>query len=53
MTIQILTISTLYFIRTLPAAISELFHVFKLKANSAYEEKKSAIQEQIFLYRFF
>jgi hypothetical protein len=46
MTIQILTISTLYFIRTLSAAISELFHVFKLKANSAYEE-------QIFLYLFF
>lgn len=50
MAIQVLSISTLYLIGTLPAAIAELFHIFEINTNG---EEESVIQEEIFLYLFY
>ena len=50
MTIQILSISILYLIGTLPASIAELIHVFSLNGHN---EEESAIQEEIFLYLYY
>lgn len=50
MMIQILSISILYLIGTLPASIAELIHVFSF---SEHNEEESAIQEEIFLYLYY
>ncbi|CAF0829581.1 unnamed protein product [Rotaria sp. Silwood1] len=50
MTIQILSISTLYFIGTLPNAISESFHVF---LGREYLGEESIIQQELLLYLFY
>ncbi|CAF1195870.1 unnamed protein product [Adineta steineri] len=50
MAVQIISISILYFIGTLPAATGELLHIFKI---SSHGEEESAVQEEIFLYRLY
>ncbi|CAF2420633.1 unnamed protein product [Rotaria sp. Silwood2] len=50
MTIQILSISTLYFIGTLPSAISESLHVF---VDGDYNDEEFMIQREVFLYLFY
>jgi len=52
MTIQVLAISTLYFIVVLPSVIVELFRAFKLKVNGNDEEGESFIQKEILSERF-
>ncbi|CAF1171738.1 unnamed protein product [Rotaria sp. Silwood1] len=49
-TIQFISISILYFLGTLPVAISELIHIWKNLTNNIQE---SEIQEDIFLYFFY
>ncbi|CAF1109657.1 unnamed protein product [Rotaria sordida] len=49
-TIQFISISILYFIGTLPVAISELLHIWKNLKNNI---KESEIQEEFFLYFFY
>ncbi|CAF3616970.1 unnamed protein product [Rotaria sordida] len=50
MTIQIISISTLYFIGILPSAIAESLHIF-VKSN--YDGGESVIQDELFLYLFY
>ncbi|CAF0898612.1 unnamed protein product [Rotaria sordida] len=50
MTIQIISISTLYFIGTLPSAIAESLHIF---VKSDYDGGESMIQDELFLYLFY
>ncbi|CAF2686405.1 unnamed protein product [Rotaria sp. Silwood2] len=49
-TIQFISISILYFLGTIPVAISELLHIWKNLSNNV---KESEIQEEIFLYFFY
>jgi hypothetical protein len=49
MTVQVLSIATMYLIGTFPAAIGELLHIFK---GHSEETEESVIQEEAFLYLF-
>lgn len=51
--IQVLSISLLYLIGVLPAAIAEVFHIFELNPHEEGSEEESIIQENVFLYLFY
>ena len=50
MTVQIASISALYLIGTVPAAVGELLHIF---GSTQQETEESIVQEEIFLYLFY